>query len=468
LFGAVLQLAPWVDTATGAYGLGIGLTLLAPVAVFGLGAAIWRNLLAASSGALLIGLTHLFTYYPQVWSGWPQLFGILLVLGLWGVTISYLERPTWRCAVLAGILLGAIVVVHGTELYTSAIVLVILACANWRAIRWRRLWTDGLVAIAVAIACAAPYLPLLLHWAGSGGAYTVGNEDGSAIEQGAASALQSLGLFSLDALGVDFPIRCLLVVLGLAYAFRLHVGRAMVAITSVFVAMAVITTLFNSVPVVRTVFAATYPWSLPYRHLTFASIGLAMLAGAGFVFVGSRWSTWLVRVRGEMARRRLSRIGRLLVVTWLVLSCWAIIVLLGIEADRVGSMTGDDTAAMGWLQANVRPGEVVVNDTYADAGIWAPYKAGVEIMFYRSVSDPSTLDARQLVLDNVASLDQNPAAATAACALNARYVYYGAANTAWQSRAFPPLENLRNSAALAEVFAHGYAAVFAIKSACSS
>jgi hypothetical protein len=242
----------------------------------------------------------------------------------------------------------------------------------------------------------------------------------------------------------------------------------MVAITSVFVAMAVITTLFNSVPVVRTVFAATYPWSLPYRHLTFASIGLAMLAGAGFVFVGSRWSTWLVRVRGEMARRRLSRIGRLLVVTWLVLSCWAIIVLLGIEADRVGSMTGDDTAAMGWLQANVRPGEVVVNDTYADAGIWAPYKAGVEIMFYRSVSDPSTLDARQLVLDNVASLDQNPAAATAACALNARYVYYGAANTAWQSRAFPPLENLRNSAALAEVFAHGYAAVFAIKSACSS
>src|SRR5262252_7517856 len=53
LFGAVLQLLPWVDTAAGGFGLGLGLTLLAPLAVFGLGVAVWRSLLPASAAALL-------------------------------------------------------------------------------------------------------------------------------------------------------------------------------------------------------------------------------------------------------------------------------------------------------------------------------------------------------------------------------------------------------------------------------
>jgi hypothetical protein len=468
LFGAVLQLAPWVDTATGSYGLGLGLTLLAPVAVFGLGVAIWRNLLTASAGALLVSLTHLFLYYPQVWSGWPQLLGILLVLGLWVVAIGYLERPAWQWGVLAGMLLGAIVVVHGTELYTSAIVLAILACANWRAIQWRRLGRDALVVALVALVCAAPYLPVLLHWAGGGGAYGVGNEDGSALERGTASALQLLGLFSLDALGVDFPLRGVLLALGLVFAFRLRTGGALVAVTAVFVAMAVIATLFNSVPLVRTVFAATYPWSLPYRHLTFASIGLAMIAGAGWVLAGRWWAGWLGRVRGEAAQRRLTRIGRILAVTWLALSCWALIVLLGIEAGGDVSFTADDAAAMAWLRANVRPGEVVVNDTYADAGIWAPYKAEVPIIFYRSESDPGTEAARQLVLANVGRLEDSPEAEAAACALNARYVYYGAANAAWQARAFPPVEELDTSSALEKVFESGESKVYRVRPICVS
>jgi hypothetical protein len=89
-------------------------------------------------------------------------------------------------------------------------------------------------------------------------------------------------------------------------------------------------------------------------------------------------------------------------------------------------------------------------------------------MFYRSVDDPATAGQRQLVLLNIDRLEQNPEAAAAACALNARYVYYGAANTAWQARAFPPIEVMRASGALQEVFGQGQAAVFRIQMPCES
>jgi len=467
LFGAVLQLTPWLDTAAGAFWLGAALSLLAPLTVFGLGVAIWRNLLAASAGALLVSLTHLFVYFPQFWSGWPQLFGILLVLGLWVVAISYVDRPAWQWAVLAGVLLGAIIVVHGTELYTTAIVVIAVTCATWRTLPWRRLGPDIVGAVLLAIVCAAPYLPVLLHWAGAGGAYVVGDEDGTALGQGSAEAVELLKLFSLDALGIDFPIRIALLLAGLVFAFKFRAGRSLLAVTTVFIGLAIVATQLNFIPAVRSVFAATYPWSLPFRHLTFASIGLAMIAGGGTALAAAWWTSLLARVRGVAARRRIVRVTRLLVLAWLGLSCWALITLLSIETAGDTSFVSDDAAAMAWMASAVAPSDIVVNDTFADAGIWAPYKAGASILFYRSFNDPATAEQRELILRNVATLDQNPSAAAAACALDAKYVYYGAANTAWQARAFPPLEEMRASAGLQQVFAEGQAAVFRIEVPCA-
>jgi len=118
------------------------------------------------------------------------------------------------------------------------------------------------------------------------------------------------------------------------------------------------------------------------------------------------------------------------------------------------------------MRANVSPSDVVVNDTFADAGIWAPYKADVRILVHRSFDDAAAADARALVLANVGRLDQVPAAAQAACALRARYVYYGAANAAWQVRTFPPLEELRASAALQTAYEAGKATVFRVRLNC--
>jgi hypothetical protein len=211
--------------------------------------------------------------------------------------------------------------------------------------------------------------------------------------------------------------------------------------------------------VVRTVYAATYPWSLPFRHMTVAAVPLAVLGGGGCVLVARTWQRGVGRLRG-VSQRRASRLGRLLVVTWLVLGTWAIAAFLAVPRGLLVGFSRDDAAAMAWLRQHASTQDVVANDGFADAGIWAPYKAGVRILQYRGLNASSSAAERQLIRDNVAELDRNTAAAAAACALHVRYVYRGAHNSAWQERQFPPLDVLRASPGLDEVFSSGEAAVF--------
>jgi hypothetical protein len=485
-FGATLQLLPWIDTAYGAYGLGLGLALVGPIAMFGLAAAVWRNLFAAGAAALLTAFTYLFPYYPQVWSGWPQTFGILLVIGLWAVSLAYLEQPSWHAAVLAGLLLGGIIVVHGTELYSSTIVLMAIAAANWWRLPWRRVLLGAPVAIIIALACAMPYLPVLFHWAGTGGAFDVGYEDATALAVGAKSTTAAglLGVFALEALGIDLPLRVVLIALGVGLAIRSAFSRqsldssgpegvgstsalAALAVGLVFCGLAVVSSFLNGVPLVAQVFSITYPWSLPSRLMLFATVPMLLLASGGCVVAFRLWSSALSRVRDRLAHRLAMRMGRLLVITWAVLSCVLMISFLSVPATLLPSFSsGDDGAAMVWLRAHASASDVVVTDRFDDAGIWAPYKAGVQILEYRGSNDRSTDAMRELIFDNISRLEDNPAAIAAACRLGATYVYYGAKNSAWQARTFPPIEDMRASSALQTVFEAGSATVFKVKLNC--
>ena len=127
----------------------------------------------------------------------------------------------------------------------------------------------------------------------------------------------------------------------------------------------------------RAIYAATYPWSLPFRFLTFASVTFAVIGGGGWLLcsrvAGRGYSRgWAASPRGGVCTGP----GTALVVTWLLLSTWAMIVLMEVSRAERASFSSDDAVAMAWLRANAEPDGVVVNDTFADAGIWAPYKAG--------------------------------------------------------------------------------------------
>ena len=148
-----------------------------------------------------------------------------------------------------------------------------------------------------------------------------------------------------------------------------------------------------------------------------------------------------------------------------MVATWAMAVFLAYPADVVSGYSDDDAAAMAWLRTNASAGSVVANDTYADAGIWIPYKTGLPIVLPRIVTADEQA-RRLLVLDNIARLDSVPEARAEACALQVAYVYRGAKNSGWQQRSFPSLAELRAASGLQEVFASGEAVVFKTRLDC--
>jgi len=120
---AVLGLMPWLDSARGTSEIGLGLAVLGPLAVFSLGLAFGLDALASAMAAAILAVTFIYPYDYHLWAGWPQGMGVLLVIGLLVSALRWTQRPTLGWALLGGLFAGAIVLSHGTEVYTSALAL---------------------------------------------------------------------------------------------------------------------------------------------------------------------------------------------------------------------------------------------------------------------------------------------------------------------------------------------------------
>src|SRR5436309_13450411 len=104
-------------------------------------------------------------------------------MGLFAAALRWIDRPAAGWSGLAGLFAGAIVLSHGTEVYTSGLGLAVIALVRWRHIAFGRLTMHGPLAVALAGVVAAPYVPTLLGWVGAGGAISVG----AAVVAGAAT-----------------------------------------------------------------------------------------------------------------------------------------------------------------------------------------------------------------------------------------------------------------------------------------
>jgi hypothetical protein len=472
IFAAWLQVLPWIDSAQGAFDLGMSLPSLSALAVFGLGVAVWRDLRMAATGALLLSFTYLFPFFPQLWSGWPLTISVILVLGMWTVALEYLYRPAARWAVLAGLVLGAVVLVHGSELYTLVILLPIVLLGARRQMNWPDLPRVVGLAMLVALASAAVYLPNLVRWAAAGGAYAVGLQETAVFTStstDSATVAAGPGLFAtfaLDSLGIDLPLRLTLLGVGIGWSIRKRVGRSVVVVGIAFAGIAVALNGFADVALLRQIYSITFPWGMHYRLLMLVTIAQVLLAGAGGVVLLTQVTQWAKRPNPWA--RRLGRVTRILVVTWLGLMTWGLAVFMRYPASQVLGYSADDAAAMAWLREHATPGEVLANDGYADAGIWAPYKAGLPILLPRSAAmSPEELSRRTLILQNVGRLDQVAEAGAAACAEHVQYVYYGSRASAWDTRGFRR-DLLRASPALQDVFSQGGASVFQTRLNCET
>ncbi len=486
IIAAFLAPLPWIDSAYGATAATFGLPILAILTTFGLGAAAWQKYEVAGMGALMLAVSFEFPYSPLYWSFWPLTTSIIITLGVWAIVMMYLRDPNLRLALLCAVLTAGIVLVHGTELYSVLLGLILLVLPYVRRLDWLRLARDVGVAGLFVVLLVAPYLLTLINWLQRGGAGEEGvtwAESVAALDRDTLNADLILLVLQGTTAGVliDAPVRLLLLVMGVWYAGRARLGWSVPAIALLFSALAVLLT-YTEIPIIGRLFAATYPWGQRDRLIMLATPAYALVAGAGLLQALALIRRAKARLDSRLYLLPASALQALDIALLLVMLVGVLGYLqlisfrLQVTADRHSTYTDDDARAMAWLRENAHPGDRVANDWMADAGIWVPYKANLPIavpVLAMGYTADGTAGQAALVLKNIGNISGDDAARDAACSLGVRYVYRGSKGTTdalvkyeLLYRQFPPLDELRQSTALEEVFSSGGTSVFRVRLSC--
>jgi hypothetical protein len=464
---AVLGLVPWLDTARGTTELAVGLAVLAPLGLFGLARGLGIPPLQASVGAVVVALTYIYPYDDHVWGGWPLSMSIVLLLGLWAVAAHWTSQPRLTLAVVGGLVAGAIVLTHGTEVYSAVVGLAVIAAVRWRRVQPAPLARHLPLAIAGIVLCALPYLTALFAWTGGGGASSAGV---AALDDISAQPGTSTGgdwlEFVLGVTGaasfVDLPWR--VVLLGIGARGR-HM-RVVVSAWAVFWAL-LFGVSFLDLPPIHWLFVATFPWLVQHRPPQMVVVFASLLVASGLA-TSAGWLLTSLRPRlaaHPRAWRRLAIASGVLLAFFAEGSAITIYKTLDQTVVAQNTYSPDDRAAMTWLRQHARPGELLVNDQAADAGIWAPYKAGLGILLPRSAPGP-VLAERTPILTHVLDLSSAPGAQAEACALHVGYLYSGVAPLPLDKPLLPGRAALDRAPGLEEVFSSGETAVFRIHLDC--
>jgi hypothetical protein len=462
---ALLALVPGVDSASGAVGWGVGLTLLAPLALFGFAGAVWRDLRVSAVSALLLALTNTYPYELHEYSLWPMAAGLLLVMGLWTTLVEYFSKPSIRLALLGGLLASALLLTHGTEIYTAGLGVVVLAASRVQVVARRPVAVHIGVALGFALLLALPYLPTLAGWASGGGAVSVGQDyydfQHQVIQDDLLQGVLLWGAALSSGFLVDLPVRAGLLGVGVWLVLSHRTGRWVVVLGVVFAGL-VATFRYVDTALVKAVFALTLPWAVTGRLMAILPVLTAPLSGVGLVGISdiltrrsghSKLKGWLSHPRMQRNLRIVLGFGIVLGLTSVLLNA----LTFSLQTGASATYSGEDARVLGWLGQHAQPGEVLMNDGAADAGIWAPYKANVSIVLMRT--GPTSREA-QLVRANIGQISARADVRHAACSLGVQYVYHGDAGSRSEDRQFPALDELRKNPGLEELFSSGDAAIF--------
>jgi hypothetical protein len=466
---AMLGLVPWLDTARGTIEVSLAFAVLAPLGLFALGLGIGLRPLEASVGAVVLALTYIYPYDDHIWGGWPLAMSIVLLLGLWAVAAHWTTKPSAGLAVVGGLLAGAILLTHGTEVYSAIVGLAVIAAIRWRCIQPGRLVRHLPLAVACTLVCALPYLTALVGWAGSGGASSVGL---AALDDIAAHPELGAGgdwlEFLLGAAGaasfIDLPLRAILLAIGVGTGIG---GRGMRAVVAwgVFTAVLFAVSFLDLAPI-RWLFVVTFPWLIHHRPPQMVVLFASLLIASGLLTTIGWVGSWRARLAlHPRAWRRLAVVCGVLLGFFAEGSAVSIYKTLDQVIVEQNSYSPDDGAAMAWLKQHAQPGEMIANDQAADAGIWAPYKAGLAILLPRS-STGLEIAGRTPILTNLVDLRSVPGAQAEACALHVGYVYAGARPLPDDQHLIPSRAALAGSSDLEEVFSSGDAVVFRLHLDC--
>ena len=243
LFACLAQGLPWVDTAQGCFDLGMSLPMLAALAVFGLGLRYrrtprWRKThrpggssrsrrrRAAAEFHLCLPL--LSRRSGAAGPGGQPGAGHRAVGGRARVHAAAFLR--WAGS--AGVLLGAVVLVHGSELYSLALVLPVVLLGSLRRVSVARAGSGcgGRRGRRAGVRGAILADPVSLGWQRRNGLRgqrrrRAGGTGRAWPERARAICSWSSGWGPSESI---FPVRVVLLAIGVIAAFRLRVGRSVV------------------------------------------------------------------------------------------------------------------------------------------------------------------------------------------------------------------------------------------------
>jgi hypothetical protein len=185
-------------------------------------------------------------------------------------------------AVLGGLIAGAIVLTHGTEVYSAVIGLALIAAVNWRRIRLDKLVRHLPLAVLGAAVCALAYLSTLVGWAAAGGATGAAEVEQAGTQgQSAANAGDwlefALGLTGAGGI-IDLPVRAALLVLG---ARQRQLRTALVRWIGFGIVLFAVS--FLDIEPVRRLYTLTFPWLVQHRPPQLVVPFASLLVGGGLV-----------------------------------------------------------------------------------------------------------------------------------------------------------------------------------------
>src|SRR5439155_4866731 len=130
----------------------------------------------------------------------------------------------------------------------------VVLMASWRRVRVAQLSWHLPVALVVALVLAAPYLPMLFHWAAQGGA--AGVRDASAAAAALVPGDNDIFATFGTGVGIDLPLRVGLMLVGIWQVGRCRTGRSVVSIGGIFVTLALVFVYVHT-PLTEVLYAAT-------------------------------------------------------------------------------------------------------------------------------------------------------------------------------------------------------------------
>jgi len=430
-------------------------TLVLSIGVFPLSMWMWtRELLgntkmvAAITPIAVLMLSSVFPWSPMSWGGMPAIVGMCIAPAVAVFVADVLNTPTRKGVLLVAIAMVGMFSMHTPEVVLLFVMMAVLLIRRGK-IPYRNVLTCGIQVGFLSVVALAPVV-----LATAGGA-SERNLDYQPVLDVATTIGQSL-LYSFS--GFALPMAAIFVVAGIIQTNR----QKNSVVSWAFGAVVLVTALAAAIPENPLIRLITKPWYGQVLRLNYNIVYFAVPLIVSAI-------AWLLSIRKTSLLRFVS------------LGTVATLLLLGLtqvqRADKLlleswynglVPVNHNSVAAFQWMNKNVGKDEYVLTDYDGiDGSTWMYALSGVRPIMYGAITDDSRDRWRAQKIDvliNIGQLTSRPDLISFLQQLRIRYIYFDERTNVISPKHTFSLDQLKQDAALTNVYTRGNAHVFEVNS----